>query len=135
MSDLKPDSFKGYTIGDNTHKGQSRHPWRMDDEKRLYPFYERLWKANIRNVCVHKGLFPPSVELQYPHLREYCDVRDVGRAAKDWAGWAADQWWTLARVAALIQRLFGVGYTLRGVSYLLHRMARGARTGVRMMRM
>jgi predicted TIM-barrel fold metal-dependent hydrolase len=80
----QPDSFKGYTIGDNTHKDQSRHPWRMDDEKRLYPFYERLWKANIRNVCVHKGLFPPSVELQYPHLREYSDVRDVGRAAKDW---------------------------------------------------
>jgi predicted TIM-barrel fold metal-dependent hydrolase len=80
----RPDSFKGYTIGDNTHKDLSRHPWRMDDEKRLYPFYERLWKAEIRNVCVHKGLFPPSVELQYPHLRAYCDVRDVGRAAKDW---------------------------------------------------
>ena len=80
----RPDSFKGYTIGDNTHKDLSRHPWRMDDEKRLYPFYERLWKAEIRNVCVHKGLFPPSVELQYPHLRAYSDVRDVGRAAKDW---------------------------------------------------
>ena len=33
-----------------------------------------------------------------------------------------DQRWTLARVAALIRRLFGVGYTLRGVSYLLHRI-------------
>ena len=30
---LKPDSFKGYTIGDNTHKDLSKHPWRMDDEK------------------------------------------------------------------------------------------------------
>ena len=84
IAEDQPDSFKGYTIGDNTHKDLSRHPWRMDDEKRLYPFYERLWKANIRNVCVHKGLFPPSVEQQYPHLREYSDVRDVGRAAKDW---------------------------------------------------
>ena len=80
----KPDSFKGYTIGDNTHKDLSKHPWRLDDEKRLYPFYERLWQVGIRNVCVHKGLFPPSVEKQYPHLREFCDVRDVGRAAKDW---------------------------------------------------
>ena len=80
----RPDSFKGYTIGDNTHKDLSRHPWRMDDEKRLYPFYERLWQVGIRNVCVHKGLFPPSVEKQYPHLREFCDVRDVGQAAKDW---------------------------------------------------
>ena len=84
IAEDKPDSFKGYTIGDNTHKELSRHPWRLDDEKRLYPFYETLWKANIRNVCVHKGLFPPSVEKQYPHLREYCDVRDVGQAAKDW---------------------------------------------------
>src|SRR5215469_6434077 len=30
---LKPDSMKGYTIGDNTHKSTSRYPWRMDDEK------------------------------------------------------------------------------------------------------
>jgi transposase len=28
----------------------------------------------------------------------------------------------LARVAALIRRLFGVDYTLRGVSYLLHQI-------------
>ncbi len=32
-----------------------------------------------------------------------------------------DQLWTLARVAELIQQLFDVLYTLRGVSYLLHR--------------
>ena len=29
---LKPDSFKGYTVGDNTNKQLARHPWRMDDE-------------------------------------------------------------------------------------------------------
>jgi len=80
----RPDSFKGYTIGDNTHKDTSRYPWRMDDATLVYPFYEKAWKAGIRNICVHKGLFPPSVELQYPHLRAYCDVRDVGQAAKDW---------------------------------------------------
>jgi hypothetical protein len=33
-----------------------------------------------------------------------------------------DQRWTLARVAELIARLFHIRYTLRGVSYLLHRM-------------
>ena len=31
-------------------------------------------KAGIKNVCVHKGLFPPSVEKQFPHLRGYADV-------------------------------------------------------------
>nr|WP_274534329.1 winged helix-turn-helix domain-containing protein [Saccharothrix sp. CB00851] len=37
-------------------------------------------------------------------------------------GYTEDQRWTLARVADLIGRLFRVRYTLRGVSYLLHRM-------------
>ena len=33
---------------------------------------------------MHKGLFPPSVEQQFPHLLAHSDVRDVGKAAKDW---------------------------------------------------
>ncbi len=36
-------------------------------------------------------------------------------------GWA-DQRWTLARITALIGRLFHVRYTLRGTSYLLQRI-------------
>jgi predicted TIM-barrel fold metal-dependent hydrolase len=84
IRDLKPDSMKGYTIGDNSHKELSRHPWRLDDEKLVYPAYEKFLAAGLRNVCIHKGLFPPSVETQYPHLLEYSDVRDVGKAAKDW---------------------------------------------------
>jgi uncharacterized protein len=81
---LKPDSMKGYTIGDNTHKETSRYPWRMDDEKVTYRAYEKFVRAGVRNVCVHKGLFPPSVEKQLPNLRGYVDVSDVGQAAKDW---------------------------------------------------
>jgi uncharacterized protein len=84
LKELKPDSFKGYTIGDNTHKNLSKHPWRMDDDKLVYPFYEKLVRAGHDKVCVHKGLFPPSVEQQFPHLLAHSDVRDVGRAAKDW---------------------------------------------------
>jgi len=85
---LKPDSFKGYTIGDNTNKHLARHPWHLDDEKLLYPFYEKLvkWsktKPSLANVCVHKGLFPPSTTKQFPNLLQYADVRDVGKAAKD----------------------------------------------------
>jgi predicted TIM-barrel fold metal-dependent hydrolase len=61
----------------------------LDDEKLLYPFYEKLSKwskvqPSLANVCVHKGLYPPSVTSQYPHLLEYADVRDVAKAAKDW---------------------------------------------------
>ncbi len=81
---LKPESCKGYTIGDNTHKDISHYPWRMDDEKVTYKGYEKMAKAGIKNVCVHKGLFPPSVEKKYPNLRGFADVADVGQAAKDW---------------------------------------------------
>ena len=84
IQELKPDSFKGYTIGDNTNKNLSKHPWRMDDEKLLYPFYEKILKAGYDKVCVHKGLFPPSIEQQFPNLLAYSDVRDVAKAAKDW---------------------------------------------------
>src|SRR5690348_8174591 len=84
IADLKPDSWKGYTIGDNTHKDLSRHPWRLDDESLAYPAYEKFVKSGIRNVCVHKGLFAPSVERQFPNLRPYVDASDVGQAAKDW---------------------------------------------------
>jgi uncharacterized protein len=79
IKELKPDSFKGYTIGDNTNKNLSKHPWRMDDEKLVYPFYEKALKAGLVNICVHKGLFSPSVEQQFPHLLAYSDVRDVGK--------------------------------------------------------
>jgi predicted TIM-barrel fold metal-dependent hydrolase len=81
---LRPDSFKGYTIGDNTNKQLSKYPWRMDDEKVVYPFYEKCLKAGLVNICVHKGLFSPSVEQRFPHLLAHSDVRDVGKAAKDW---------------------------------------------------
>jgi hypothetical protein len=84
IAELKPDSFKGYTIGDNTHKDLSKYPWRMDDEKVVYPFYEKCLKAGLVNICVHKGLFSPSVEKKFPHLLAHSDVRDVGKAAKDW---------------------------------------------------
>jgi predicted TIM-barrel fold metal-dependent hydrolase len=84
ISEWKPDSWKGYTIGDNTHKATSAYPWLMDDEKLMYPAYERFLKAGIKNVCVHKGLFPPADETKYPNLTRYAKVDDVGKAAKDW---------------------------------------------------
>ena len=81
---FKPDSWKGYTVGDNTHKELASHPWHADDEKLMYPFYEKIAKTGIRNVCIHKGLFTPAVAEQFPRLLPYADVSDIGRAAKDW---------------------------------------------------
>ena len=82
--ELQPDSWKGYTIGDNVVKGADRYPWRMDDEKVVYPGYERMLKAGIRTVCVHKGLFPESAARRWPGLLDYAGVDDVGQAARDW---------------------------------------------------
>jgi predicted TIM-barrel fold metal-dependent hydrolase len=84
IATLKPDSMKGYTIGDNTNKDLSKHPWLLDDEKLVYPAYEKFQKAGLRNVCIHKGLFSPALEKQFPHLLRHAIVDDVGKAAKDW---------------------------------------------------
>jgi uncharacterized protein len=80
---LKPDAWKFYTIGDSLRLEVAR-PWRLDEENLAYPGYEKFDKAGIRNVCVHKGLFPPSAEQQYPHLVVGARVDDVAKAAKDW---------------------------------------------------
>jgi putative transposase len=51
-------------------------------------------------------------------LRELEALLDAGPAA--W-GWDEDQCWTLARIAEVVRRRFGVGYTLAGMDLLLHR--------------
>ena len=35
IAELKPDSFKGYTIGDNTHKELSKYPWQTPPQPPL----------------------------------------------------------------------------------------------------
>jgi predicted TIM-barrel fold metal-dependent hydrolase len=81
---LKPAGWKGYTIGDNTHKETSRYPWRMDDAAVTYRGYEKFVKSGRRLVAIHKGLFPPSDEKRFARLTQYAKVDDVGQAAKDW---------------------------------------------------
>ncbi len=80
----KPDGWKGYTIGDLILAHGGKIAYRLDDEKLMYPFYEKAAKAGIKNVCVHKGLFPAFAEQRLPHLAAYASVADVGKAAKDW---------------------------------------------------
>jgi predicted TIM-barrel fold metal-dependent hydrolase len=78
----KPDSWKSYTIGDPL--APSKFPWRLDDEKVMYPFYEKAVKAGITTICTHKGLLPPDYEKSFAGVWEYATVDDVGKAAKDW---------------------------------------------------
>jgi predicted TIM-barrel fold metal-dependent hydrolase len=83
IAEHKPTSWKGYTIGDPL--GPSRFAWRMDDEKLVYPAYEKMQKAGINTICVHKGLLPQRYEQQLPTWR-HANVDDVGKAARDWPG-------------------------------------------------
>ncbi len=79
---LKPDSWKGYTVGDPL--APSKFPWRLDDEKLVYPFYEKIRKAGIKTVCIHKGLMPNDYEKSYKGIWKYATVEDLPKAAKDW---------------------------------------------------
>jgi predicted TIM-barrel fold metal-dependent hydrolase len=81
---LKPDSWKGYTIGDPLFPSKLGSYWWLDDEKLVYPFYEKIVKAGINTVCIHKGILPADYEKSWPGVWEYATVRDLGKAAKDW---------------------------------------------------
>jgi uncharacterized protein len=81
---VRPTSWKSYTIGDPLNPGTTKYPWRLDDEKLMYPFYEKAVRAGITNLCIHKGLLPADYETKLPDAWHYATVDDVGKAAKDW---------------------------------------------------
>lgn len=83
LEELHPASWKAYTIGDPL-TATTRYPWRLDDEDLMYPFYERIVKAGITNVCIHKGLMPADHEQSWKDVWRYNTPWDVGKAAKDW---------------------------------------------------
>ena len=101
IEQLKPCSWKSYTIGDPF--GPSKYAWRLDDEKLMYPFYEKAIKAGINTICIHKGLMPRDYEKAFAGTWESATVNDLGKAAKDNPGmnfviyhsalrpWLADQ--------------------------------------------
>ncbi len=84
IAQLRPDSWKGYTIGDPLFPSKLGSYWRLDDEKLVYPFYEKIVKAGITTVCIHKGLLPADHEKSWPGVWEYNTVWDLGKAARDW---------------------------------------------------
>jgi putative transposase len=72
-----------------------------------------------RQALVSKGSGGARCKLSPAQVRELEAVLDAGPAA--W-GWEEDQCWTLARIAGLVRRRFGVDYTLSGLGLLLHRV-------------
>jgi transposase len=81
--------------------------------------WRRRWRAGGGAALASKGPGGSECRLSEAQLARLRAELEHGPAAH---GWDQDQRWTLARVAALIGRLFHIRYTLRGVSYLLHRI-------------
>jgi transposase len=81
--------------------------------------WRRAWRAGGEAALASKGPGGNPCKLDTGQLARLRAALDAGPVAY---GWDCDQRWTLARVAALVMRLSGVSYPLRGVSFLLHRL-------------
>ncbi len=81
--------------------------------------WHRHWQAGGTAALASTGPGGNPCRLSPAQQARLVAVLDAGPAAQ---GWAEDQRWTLARVTRVIGRLFHISYTLRGTSYLLHRM-------------
>src|SRR5262249_22654051 len=79
----------------------------------------RRWRAGGRAALASGGPGGAVCRLSGARPARLRAALEAGPAL--W-GWAEDQRWTLERVSALIGRLFHVSYTVRGISYLLHRL-------------
>ncbi|WP_164847418.1 amidohydrolase family protein [Sphingobium algorifonticola] len=79
---IRPSGWKGYSVGEPF--SPSQHRWRLDDEALMYPAYDRLVRAGVTNLCIHKGLLPDNAEDILPGAEPYARVDDLPRAARDW---------------------------------------------------
>jgi len=72
-----------YTIG-TPFSAKTKYPFRLDDEKLMYGFYEKIAKAGIRNICIHKGLMPADYEQSWAGVWKYQTAWDLPKVAQDW---------------------------------------------------
>jgi transposase len=80
--------------------------------------WRRALAGGGRQALVSKGPGGARCKLDASQLHSLEAVLEAGPAA---AGWS-DQCWTLARIAEVVRRRFGVEYTLAGMDLLLHRI-------------
>ncbi|MBX9399548.1 winged helix-turn-helix domain-containing protein [Streptomyces sp. TRM72054] len=80
--------------------------------------WRRALASGGRQALASKGPGGARCKLGAGQLRVLEAVLDAGPAASGWS----DQCWTLARIAEIVRRRFGVEYTLAGLDLLLHRI-------------
>jgi transposase len=81
--------------------------------------WRRALAVGGRAALLSKGPGGGPAKLTPAQVGELEAVLEAGPAV--W-GWDEDQCWTLARIAEVVRRRFGVGYTLAGLDLLLHRI-------------
>ena len=81
--------------------------------------WRRAWQSGGEAALASKGAGGSPCKPDEEQLARLRAALEAGPGAY---GWEQDERWTLARVAVLIERLSGVSYTLRGMSFLLHRI-------------
>ena len=81
--------------------------------------WRRALAAGGQAALMSKGPGGGPCKLSPAQVRELETVLEAGPAV--W-GWDEDQCWTLARIAEVVRRRFGVEYTLAGLDLLLHRI-------------
>ncbi|WP_040108215.1 winged helix-turn-helix domain-containing protein [Streptomyces sp. 769] len=80
--------------------------------------WRRALASGGRQALTSKGPGGARCKLDPQQLRRLETVLDAGPAAFGWV----DQCWTLARIAEVVRRRFGIEYTLAGLDLLLHRI-------------
>ncbi|MEV4170137.1 winged helix-turn-helix domain-containing protein [Nonomuraea sp. NPDC049709] len=80
--------------------------------------WHRAWKKSGKQALASKGPGGSTCRLNDQQIQTLEAELDRGPAAHGWD----DQSWSLSRVATVIKERFGIDYTPRGVSYLLHRI-------------
>lgn len=81
--------------------------------------WQRAWREGGVEALASRGTGGAQCRLDAAQLARLEQELHAGPAA--W-GYVEDQRWTLSRIATVIRCLFGVEYSLRGVSMLLHRL-------------
>ena len=83
---VKPTSWKCYTIGDPLSPQTTKYPFRLDDEKVMYPFYQKAVRGGNHEISASiRVCLPKDYETSIPGgAWKYTTVDDVPKAAKDW---------------------------------------------------
>ena len=76
------DGWKAYTIGDPL-SATTEHPYRLDDEELMYPFFEMAIKHGKTKFACHKGLMPADYETSWADKWQYNTPWDLLKPAQD----------------------------------------------------